>query len=192
MKRILPTILIAILFAVGTEAYAQNHVEFGGFGDYFRLEDTHTNFGGLGGRFGVNASRHVQIEAEMAYDFNEIFTERFTNTSGSVTVQPSDLRVLHGLFGPKIQTSGPVRVFVTIKGGFDNFRFDPRPPSFDTFSSSVDNLRTDNVNAALYPGGGVEGFIGPIGLRLEVGDEIFFNGGAHHNLRVSFGPEFRF
>ena len=28
--------------------------------------------------------------------------------------------------------------------------------------------------------------------RLDVGDEIYFNNGSHHNLRVAFGPVFRF
>jgi hypothetical protein len=48
------------------------------------------------------------------------------------------------------------------------------------------------VNAVLYPGGGLEGFLGPLGLRFDVGDEIYFNGGAHHALRVAFGPVIRF
>jgi hypothetical protein len=44
----------------------------------------------------------------------------------------------------------------------------------------------------LYPGGGVEFFLGPIGIRMEVGDEIYFNDGAHNNLRATFGPQIRF
>ena len=104
----------------------------------------------------------------------------------TITTQNSNLRVLHGLFGPKFQTSGPVRVFVTVKGGFTNFRFDPTPASFSTFTSSVTNLRANNVDAALYPGGGVEAFLGPIGLRLEAGDEIIFVNGAHNNWKVTF------
>ena len=34
--------------------------------------------------------------------------------------------------------------------------------------------------------------LGPIGFRLDVGDEIYFNDSAHHNLRVTFGPTIRF
>jgi len=147
----------------------------------------------LGGRFGVNATRHVQFEAEMAYDFNQAFTEGFTNTSGgAVTFQQSNLRVLHGLFGPKVSTGGPVRVFLTVKGGFENFRFDPTPASFSTFTSSVGNLRSTNVSGVVYPGLGIEGFLGPIGLRLDAGDEIYCANGARHNLRISFGPTIRF
>jgi hypothetical protein len=192
MKRIAFLILVAGM-GLAPVAHAQNHAEVGAFVDYFKLGETGSNFVGFGGRAAVNVAHHVQIEAEMAYDFNQVFTEGFTDSSsGSVTTQNSNIRVLHGLFGPKIQTSGPVRVFVTVKGGFTNFRFDPTPPSFSTFTSSVNNLRTNNVDAALYPGGGVEAFLGPIGLRLEVGDEIIFANGAHNNWKVTFGPQLRF
>jgi hypothetical protein len=192
MKRIVFLILVCGLGLVPV-ARAQDHVEVGAFVDYFRLHDTGSNFVGLGGRAAINVTHYAQIEAEMSYDFNRAFTEGFTNTSGgAVTFQNSNLRVLHGLFGPKLQTPGPVRVFVTVKGGFTNFRFDPTPASFSTFVSSVDNLRANNVHGALYPGGGVEAFLGPIGLRLEVGDEIYFANGAHHNWKASIGPTLRF
>ncbi len=129
----------------------------------------------------------------MAYDFNQVFSETYTPSgSGSVTVVRSNLRILDGLFGPTFSTGhGPVRLFATVKGGFVNFRFDPRPATFATFSSSVTDLRAGDVDGVLYPGGGVEGFIGPVGLRLEAGDEIYFNGGAHNNLRITFGPSIR-
>jgi hypothetical protein len=188
---------IALLVAVAAinfapVAHAQNHGEVGAFVDYFRLQQTGSNFAGVGARAAINAVPNVQIEAEMAYDFNRVFTERFTSGTGTVTVQNSNMKVLHGLFGPKIQTTGPVRVFVTVKGGFTNFRFDPRPASFSTFTSSVDNLRTHNVSGTLYPGGGVEAFLGPIGMRIDVGDEIIFSNGEHHNWKVTFGPQIRF
>jgi hypothetical protein len=38
----------------------------------------------------------------------------------------------------------------------------------------------------------VEGRVGPIGLRLDVGDEMYFNDGTHRNLRVALGPYIRF
>jgi hypothetical protein len=128
----------------------------------------------------------------MAYDFNQVFTERFTSGTGVVTSQRSNLKVLHGLFGPKLQTTGPVRLFVTAKGGFVNFKFDPRPGTFTSFTSSVNGLRTNDVSGVFYPGAGAEAYLGPIGLRLDVGDEMIFNNGAHHNWKVTFGPHIRF
>lgn len=195
MKRIaiFAFLLLVAGFGLAPMARAQDHVEVGAFVDYFKLHETGTNFVGLGGRAAFNVAPHVQLEAEMSYDFNKVFTEGFTDTSGgSLTSVNSNIRVLHGLFGPKFQTTGPVRVFVTLKGGFANFRFDPRPASFDTFTSSVNNLRSNNVDGAFYPGGGVEAFLGPIGLRLEAGDEIIFANGAHNNWKVTFGPTLRF
>ena len=192
MKRIVFFLFIAALSAA-PGLRAQDHVEVGAFADYFKLGQTSTNFVGLGGRAGVNIVKHVQIEAEMNYDFNQAFTEGFTNTSGgAVTTVNSNIRVLHGLFGPKFQTSGPVRFFVTVKGGFANFRFDPVPASFSTFTSDVNKLRANNVDAVFYPGGGVEAFFGPIGFRLEAGDEVVFVNGAHNSWRVTFGPQLRF
>jgi hypothetical protein len=187
--------LLIVTFAIvlsGQTARAQDHGEIGAFVDYFRLHQTGSNFVGLGGRAAFNLSPYVEVEVQMSYDFNRVFTEGFTDTTGTITTAPSNLRVLNGLFGPKIQTKGPVRVFVTVKGGFTNFRFDPRPASFSTFTSSVDNLRSNNVSGALYPGGGVEAFFGPFGLRADVGDEIIFSNGAHHNWKVTFGPQIRF
>jgi hypothetical protein len=191
MKRIALFVAVAvILFAPA--ARAQNHGEVGAFVDYFRLQQTKSSFVGLGARAAINAAPHLQIEAEMAYDFSRAFTESFTSGTGAVSLQRSNMKVLHGLFGPKLQTTGPVRVFFTVKGGFTNFRFDPRPASFSTFTSSIDNLRTSNVSGAIYPGAGVEGFFGPVGLRLDVGDEIVFSNGAHHNWKVTLGPMIRF
>jgi hypothetical protein len=178
-------------------ASAQEHGEVGAFVDYLRvgqLDDA--SFGGLGGRVALNPSRYIGLEAEMSYNFNQVFTESFTNpvaAGGAASFQRSPIRTLDGLFGPTVQTGhGPVRLFATLKGGFMDFRFDPRPATFNTFTSSVTGLRDSNWNAAMYPGGGVEAHWGPIGLRLDVGDEIYFNGGAHNNLRITFGPTIRF
>jgi hypothetical protein len=44
----------------------------------------------------------------------------------------------------------------------------------------------------MYPGAGVEASLGPVGLRFEMGDDIYFNNGAHNNLRITFGPILRF
>jgi len=193
MKRIAFFILVVGFSFAPIAARAQDHVEVGAFAEYFKLGETHSNFAGVGGRAAVNLVKYVQLEAEMSYDFNQVFTEGFSSTSGgAITAQNSNIKILHGLFGPKIQTHGPVRLFATVKGGFTDFRFDPVAASFSGFTSTVDNLRTNNVDAALYPGAGVEAFIGPIGLRAEVGDEIVFVGGPHHNWKVTFGPQLRF
>jgi len=196
MKRAFAAILIFGIVSLPM-ALAQNHGEVGAFADFFRLEPTSTDHYGVGGRVSVNVHPVVQLEAEMAYDFshgiNETFSNAGTTPTGSATVTRTKLRILHGMFGPKFQIgTGAIRAFGTVKGGFVNFRLDSRPATFGTFTSSIDDLRRNNVDGALYPGGGVEFYAGPIGIRADVGDFIFFNNGAHNNLSVSVGPSIRF
>jgi hypothetical protein len=130
----------------------------------------------------------------MSYDFGQTFTEGFTDPgTGSVTFSRTNLRILHGEFGPRVNMGHhAIQPFVTLKGGFVNFRFDNAPATFGTLFSSVNGLRTNDVDGVLYPGGGLQAHLGPVGLRLDVGDEIYFNHGTHNNLRVAFGPVFRF
>ncbi len=190
MKRV--ALLLLLTGWLAPLASAQDHFQVGAYADYFRLSQTKTNMAGLGARAGFKAFSHVMLEGEMSYDFEQAFTEVCTNCT-TLTVAPSNLKVLHGLFGPKIVAGHKaIRPFVTLKGGIINFRLDPRPASFTGFVSSVDNLRSNNVSGTLYPGAGLEGHIGPVGLRLEAGDEIYFAGGTHHNPRVAFGPFIRF
>jgi hypothetical protein len=174
-------------------ASAQDHYQIGAYGDYFRISQTDTNLAGLGGRAAIKVFPHVMFEGEMSYDFEQAFTEHCLSTGCTVTVANSNLKVLHGLAGPKIIGGhGRLRPFLMVKGGVINFRLDPRPASFTGFVSSVDNLRNNNVSGVLYPGGGFETHLGPFGLRLEAGDEIYFAGGTHHNPRVAIGPFLRF
>lgn len=196
MKRFLGILAVSLFFAapmlVAQENDHMDHVEIGAFVNYYRLSDPGPtrNFLGLGGRaaFGIRPS--IQLEAEMAYDFKRNYTNTFSDGITSVNVT-SQLRTLHGFFGPKFQTgSGPIRLFVTGKVGFDNFSVTGASAPAG-FTNAV-GLGTGATYFALYPGGGIEAFAGPIGVRLEAGDDIFFNGGAHNNLRVSVGPQFRF
>ncbi len=136
MKRVAFLLLLAGWLA--PLAKAQDHIQVGGYGDYFRISQTKTNMAGLGVRAGYKAFPHVMLEGEMSY----------------------------GL--------------------------DSRPVSVGTAISSIENLRANNVSGALYPGAGLEGHIGPLGLRLEAGDEIYFASSTHHNPRVAFGPFIRF
>jgi hypothetical protein len=132
---------------------AQDRVAVAAYADYFRLSQTDTNFAGVGGRLGVGLAHRVMLEAEMSYDFNQVFTENFDNGTPCST----PLR-LHSR-----------RLSATCR---------------------ISAIRTSWVQST--PCGGLEGRIGPVGLRLDVGDEIYFNGGTHHNFRASFGPYIRF
>lgn len=174
-------------------AKGQDQFQVGAYGDYFRVTQTSTNMAGLGGRVGYKMFPYVMFEGEVSYDFDQGFTERCVSTGCTVTVANSSLKVLHGLAGVKfIGGRHAIRPFLTVKGGFINFQLNPKPATFGGFTSSVQNLRSNNVSAVLYPALGAEGHLGPLGLRLEAGDEMYFAGATHHNVRVAFGPFFRF
>jgi Outer membrane protein beta-barrel domain len=171
-----------------------DHGEVGVFADYFQLSrtDPKINFVGIGGRAGFNVSPHVALEGEMSYDFKRNFTSAFSN---GITTQfvDTDLRPLSALFGPKFQagTSGPFRAFVTGKLGFVNFSTSNQSAGAG-FKSSLGAVTSGDTRFAIYPGAGVEAFWGPFGLRLDVGDEIYFDNGAQNNVKVEFGPHLRF
>jgi hypothetical protein len=194
MKRVAFLLCLAGCLVPLASAQDKEHVQVGLFADYLNLSQTHTNFGGVGARLGFQLYKEVKLEGEMSYDFDQAFSEGFTDTTtGTVSIQRTGMRVLHGEFGPKVNIGHhAIQPFVTLKGGFIDFRINNAPATLGTFFSSVDGLRANNVNGVLYPGGGLQGHLGPIGLRLDVGDEIYFNHGPHHNLRVAFGPTFRF
>jgi outer membrane protein with beta-barrel domain len=189
MKRIALFVVLGLFVAAPglVPAQTENHVEFGPFADYFRLDRTNvTNFVGVGGRIGFYLNPYASVEGEMAYDFarNNTFT-----TSNGVTTSftTTSLRPLTGLFGPKLRFGkGKFDVFATGKVGFQNFS------TTSSFPSSVGSVTTGDTRFALYPGVGIEGFWGGFGLRADVGDQIYFLNGAQHNLRVTFGPQFRF
>lgn len=189
MKRLALFVLFALLAAPGLFAQDDelNRGELGVFFNYTRLRHADANFFGLGGRFGVNVHPNVQLEAEMAYDFERNFDSQVDLGGGVFETQRSPLRMIHGLFGPKFQVgTGAVRAFVTAKGGFLNFS------TRRELAGQFAGIPNGDTNGVFYPGGGIEMFAGPIGLRVDIGDEIYFDDGANHNLRVTAGPQFRF
>lgn len=169
----------------------RNHGEFGVYFDYTRLQNAKFNMFGVGGRIGFNVNPAVAFEAEMAYDFER--SQTATITSGGITnTSRSNLRLIHGLFGPKFQTTkGPVRLFVVAKGGLLNFGVGGAVTG-GTVSNQIGTITDGDTNGVFYPGGGIEFNAGAFGLRLEAGDEIYFDNGANHNFKFMGGPQIRF
>jgi hypothetical protein len=187
--------LIVLIFGCTSLMSAQKRVEAGVFVDYLSISQTGTNNFGLGALLGYRIHRNVMMEAELAYDYGINFDEAYRNlTNGDlVAIERTSIGVTHGLFGPKLQPSGGgFRPFVTLKGGFVDFRLSPSLVPYSDVASAILGIRTSNLNAAIYPGAGLEASLGPVGLRFELGDEIYFNNGAHNNLRITFGPILRF
>jgi len=175
--------------------FAQERVEVAIFLDYLSISQTNTNNFGVGGRFGYRIHRKLMMEGELAYDYGINFHEAYRNiTNGDITaVERTSIGVTHGLFGPTLQPDkGRFRPFVTLKGGFMDFRLSPSLVPLSTVESTLLGIRTSSLNVAMYPGAGVEASLGPVGLRFELGDELYFNSGAHNNVRITFGPILRF
>lgn len=200
MKRlaILSALAVMCLAIIVPTASAQednkNHGNFGVFFDYNRLggiQGTHPNMLGVGGRLGVNVRPHIVLEGEMAYDFERSVTSNVT-AGGITNTTRSNLRLLTGLFGPKIQTTGPVRVFALLKGGFVNFGVGGAATA-GAINNQIGNIIDGNTNGVFYPGGGVEFNVGWLGVRAEAGDQIWFlSGKTQNNLHIAVGPQIRF
>ena len=186
--------VIALLLC-GSCSFAQKRVEAGVFLDYLSISQTKTSNFGLGGRFGYRVHQNVMLEAELAYDYGINFEEVYRNISNGdiAAIGRTSVGVTHGLFGPALEPAkGTFRPFATLKVGFVDFRLSPSLLPLSTVTTTILGLRTSSLNAAIYPGAGLEGSLGPVGLRFELGDEIYFNHGGHNNLRITFGPILRF
>jgi opacity protein-like surface antigen len=169
----------------------KNHGSIGAFINFTRLQPADLNMFGVGARLGINVRKHVVIEGEMAYDFERTKTQTITTGAVTSTVR-SNLRMLHVLAGPKIQTTGPVRFFALLKGGIVNFGVGG-PVTAGVINNQIGTIVDGDTKGAFYPGGGVEFNVGWLGLRAEAGDEIILlSGGARNNFRATFGPQIRF
>ena len=194
VRAIFRVVLVLVCLTV-SRACAQSRMEAGVLLDYLNISQTNTSNIGLGGRFGYRIHGRVMLEGELAYDYGVNFNELYSNiANGNVAaVGRTSIGVTHGLFGPTLEPArGHLRPFVTVKGGFVDFRLSPSLLPYSNVVSSVLGIRTDNTNAAFYPGAGAELSLGPLGLRLEAGDFVYFNHGAQNNLRITFGPILRF
>jgi hypothetical protein len=180
---------------LGPSLFAQerDHGEVGVFGDYIRLSGAgDTNFAGIGGRLGFNVAPRAQVEGQLTYDFEQNLQLNNTSATTSVTISRSSLTLLRGLAGPKwIAGTDHARIFGTVQGGFIRFGVSNGTVA-NGLSNSLLSFGDSSTHGALYPGGGVEFYVGPVGLRLDAGDFIYWADGPHHNLSVGFGPQIKF
>jgi hypothetical protein len=200
MKRIAGITILALMFlALAPALFAQTGTneergELFVFADYTKLHHvSQGNFWGPGGSLSFNLGRYAALEGGVAYDLERTVSNSFTTTTGTVTnttTTNGGLHLFQGLFGPKFQTAiGPARVYGTVKGGFLNFGVGNG--SFKSFSNQVGTVPFGDTNGVLYPGIGVE-FGKRFGIRAEVGDMIYFDNGANHNLKFMIGPKISF
>lgn len=197
MKRIAGLVIIlAMVTLVAPALFAQEERgEVSVFADYVRLRHANnSNFWGPGASLGFNLNNYVQLEADMAYDPEKTITQTMTSgigTSTTTTTFQEGLRLWHGTFGPKFQTGfHGVKLYAVLKGGFLNFSVSNRGIGTG-FTNAVGQFTSGDTNGVFYPGVGIE-FGKRFGLKAEVGDLMYFDRGANHNLRISVGPKFSF
>lgn len=207
MKQLTLLAGLALVLAAPAWAAAQSyapehydHVEVGAYGSFLRFTPPGAtiNFVGVGGHLDVNTNHWVALEAQMDYDFARNYTTTSSTSSGggiSTSFVQTRLRPLTGLFGPRFEIGAghAVTAFVTGQVGFIDFTTsNPNNVSGAGFSNAVSSIGGSGTHFAAYPGGGLEFFGGPIGLRISAGDEIYLANGTHSNLRATIGPTFRF
>jgi hypothetical protein len=189
MKRLVIAIALMLMVAApALFAQSSDRGAVGVYGDYFRygVPGGTANLYGLGGNIMFNASHNVQVAGEISYDFEQGYNFTSLTNPGLRTVST---RLVHGLVGPELKPMSwhGFRPFVTVKGGFLNF---------DTVSTTEGITSGfglgSSTHFALFPGGGVEAFAGHVGVRVELGDFIYWNNGAFNNFRLAVGPQFRF
>jgi hypothetical protein len=193
MKLLRVWLLLSIL--PSSFAVAQ-HVELGAFANYSHIDHPNTvsNLVGAGGRINVNLARILQLEVESAYDFKYPHVTSVQQQNG-ITVNTSRLGIVHANAGLKVQSPGG-SFFLFVKGGMNQYRTETQSQSVIATPPTIAIVQFPDRNFSkgiLYPGGGIGFHAGPLGIRLDVGDEIaWINGSANHSLRVTFGPTFRF
>lgn len=196
MRKMSILAVLAATFMLAPALFAQNDGEFGVFADYSRLPTGgggNINAVGVGARLSFNVHPNLALEAEGSYDPNRAYGYTNNGSNGGVFgTYNANLHIANAMFGPKLQFgTGAIRAFLTVKGGLITFR-----GGNPSFIGTVNAIPTGETDAVLYPGGGLEAYAGPIGFRLDVGDEIYFSnsnaGGAHNALKITFGPHIRF
>ena len=197
MKRIAGLVVLAITFlAPALMAQQEQRGEIGVYADYTRLTHANNaNFWGPAASVAFNLRPWAQLEGNFGYQPARTITFTGLNTIGNGIVTnsfTSNIRLVEGMFGPKFQTGfGPVKAFFVLKGGFLNFNSSNRHGGFAGFSNAVGNIAGGDTNGVFYPGGGVEfGMRHGIGIRAEVGDLMYIDRGANHNLKFMIGPTF--
>src|SRR5260370_28087957 len=119
------------------------------------------------------------LGAETASDLERTQTQANHVGGRTHTVRPN-IRVLHALFGPKIQTKGPMHLFLLAKVGIVNFGVGG-PATAGAINNQIGTIVNGDTNMAVYPGAGIEFNIKRISFRAEAGDEVIFLRGRTTN-----------
>jgi len=187
-------ICLALTLLVSSPVAFAQHVELGAFGSYgnFDIPPFPATAVGVGGRIDLNLRSWLVLEGEGSYDFKHPRVQIIGTGVAQFNVNTLSLGVVHGNGGFKFQFKGG-SYFVFVKGGVLDFQ--PQVRTTSLIGAVVGSPQT-TVNSfteeVFYPGAGIGFHAGPLGIRVDAGDEIYWDDGAKHNLRVTFGPTIRF
>jgi len=148
---------------------------------------------GGGARIAVFPTSPIQLELESSYNFAQTFTTSWTN-GFTTSLLTTHLRAWRGLAGMKFdkRLSKRVRAFATAKVGFLDFNSSTADVP-QGFTIPLTPATVGGTDLLVYGGGGLEYAFGRVGLRLEGGDDLYFDHGhRYNNIRFTFGPTFRF
>lgn len=169
--------------------------EAGLFAEDFRLGriSPTLDMPGAGARLALFPRSWFQLELEASYDFSQTFTSAWSN--GFVTDNlTTHLRIARALGGVKLNKKirKNTRLFASVKPGLIDFTASTQNIP-QGFTNPQDPATTGGTNFLLYAGGGVEYSFGRWGLRFDGGNDLYFDHGhKYNNIRVAFGPTFRF
>ena len=185
-------LLLASFLCLSLPGFAQL-IELGAFGSFghFDLPPFPSDTVGVGGRLNIGLSHYLALEGEGSYDFKHPGVQ-IVSTGVGFNVTQLRLGVVHANGGFKLQTKGG-SYFLFLKGGILNFYPDVRTTTLvGTIQGAIPRSGTSFSEAVFYPGAGIDFHAGILGIRVDAGDEIYWDDGTHHNLRVTFGPTIRF
>lgn len=170
------------------------HLEIGGFASYgdFDVPRFPSTAVGVGGRLDINLNSYIVLEGEGSYDFKHPRVEIVVTGTNTADINTLRLGAVHGNGGIKFQLKGG-SYFFFVKGGVLEFQPEVRTTTLlGALARNAPSTGTNFSEGVFYPGAGIGFHAGPLGIRVDGGDEIFWDHGTHHNLRITFGPTFRF
>jgi hypothetical protein len=196
-------LLIIFAFAAALTSvpvcHGQDTGEIGFFAEYLGLKQAST--GGLGARFSISVLPGLQLEIEGAKDFrSQRFDAQFQDSSGMIVTTKMTTDGVEFLAGPRFRLSQRIPFFVSLKGGIFHFNSflpdipntDPKQPNTTLPGIPLNGFTPKGTIGVFYPAIGMEFNSGPWGIRIDGGDEIFFNTGQRNNFKATVGPVFRF
>ncbi len=175
MKRIFACAGLAGALALSSPLFAQarannpytlNHVELGAYGDLFRVAPVEPQPSTTRHRRPFRLQRQPQGAARSGDELQlreELHHHRHHRQRHYHHQQHlhQPTAPAHRPLRPKFQigTSGPLRAFITAKGGFIEYSYSNNAPSGAAFTNAFNQFNSGgNTHFAAYPGGGIEFF----------------------------------